>query len=116
MIRKAVWFTLVPLLVLTALPAHADSKSWGKRFIGYGIHHHYDRSHHRPSIGYTSPARQHRGIGTFSRSVWVSSRFPADERPQFAPLAIIIHVSPPGSFRSTACSYEAGVCVIRAGN
>lgn len=116
MIRTAVWFALAPLLAITTLPAHADSKIWGNSSTGYGVHHHYDRSHHRPSIGYTTPARQLRGVGTFSRSVWVSRRFHQVERRQFAPLATIIHVTPPGSFRSPACAYEAGVCVIRAEN
>ena len=117
MLVKTLLVAIASLVAASALPALAGSKSWGNSSAGYGYHHDY-RPHYRSPIGYNTPASRISGVGTLSRSVWVSNPFKT-ARPRLsplAPLATIIHVTPSASFRSTACTYEAGVCVIRAGN
>lgn len=106
----AIAATLAPMLFVSTLPAHAGSRSWTGGSDGYGYHFYHKRG---PSIGYTTPVSRIRGVGTFSRSVWAISRYDQAERSALAPLATIIHVDP-STFRSKACSYEAGVCVVRA--
>ncbi|MCJ8520200.1 hypothetical protein ABID21_003291 [Pseudorhizobium tarimense] len=106
----AIAAALAPMLFVSTLPAHAESRSWTGGSHGYGYHH-YHKS--RSPVGYTTPVARVREVGTFSRSVWAISRYEQAERSALAPLATIIHVDP-SSFGSSACSYEAGVCVVRA--
>jgi len=100
-------------LAMSAIyPAFAGN-GWNSSSRGYG-HHHYQNA--GPSVGYSSPVTDLRRIGTFSRSVWVINRNgSATPAPILAPKATIIHVDSGlrlgGS--ANACSYEAGVCVIR---
>ena len=107
---------LSALVVATAWPAAAGN-SWNSSSYGYGQHH----IRTTPSIGYTSPVTRLHG-SSFSRSVWVinSNRAKTAVNPVLAPKATIIHVRSEthlrGSSQEDACAYEAGVCVIRAGN
>jgi hypothetical protein len=118
MLVKTLLVAIASLVAASALPALAGGKSWGHSSASYGYHHDY-RPHYRSPIGYTTPASRISGVGTLSRSVWVSGNPFRAARPRLsplAPLATIIHVTPSASFRSIACAYEAGVCVIRVGN
>lgn len=116
MIRVKVLSALASaLLAASALPAPAGNKTWSTGSSSYGFSNYHQR-HYHPSIGYTTPVTRLRGAGLFSRSVWASGGIAGASRSQLQPLATIIHVKPPSTFRSTACAYEAGVCVIRAGN
>src|SRR3546814_657910 len=107
---------LSAFVVATAWSAVVGN-SWNSSSHGYGQHH----IRTMPSIGYTSPVTRLRG-SSFSRSVWVinSDRAKTAANPILAPKATIIHVGSDaqlrGSLRQDACAYEAGVCVIRAGN
>lgn len=106
----AIAAALLPLLVAPTSSSFAGSSEWAGTSRGYGYHQH---RYNRPSIGYTTPVSRIRGLGTFSRSVWAISRYDRARRSALAPLATIIHVDP-STFRSGGCSYEAGVCVVRA--
>ncbi len=92
----------------------AAADGWNSSYRGSDYQYHYRSG---PFIGSTTPVSRLRGVGSFSRSVWVIDRDRL-KAPILAPKATILHVS--SSFRlgalSNACSYEAGVCVIRAGN
>lgn len=107
---------LSALVVATAWPAAAGD-GWNSSAYGHSQHH----IRTTPSIGYTSPVTRLRG-SSFSRSVWVidSNRAKTAVNPALAPKATIIHVGSDTHLRGTlqedACAYEAGVCVIRAGN
>lgn len=103
----------VGLLMAAASPVSAGD-GWHGSSRGFDHHHHV-----MPTVGYTTPVTRVAGVGTFSRSVWAISREDMGNPPgaSFAPKASIIHVD--GKMRSgsaspsSACSYEAGVCVIR---
>lgn len=120
------------LLAAMALPA-AGGNDWHDGYHGYSSHghdlrghdlsRHGERGHGRadtrkltPSIGYTTPVTRVRGVGTFSRSVWVIHNEGKPDRLQPAPKATIIKVDDRYFRRSDPCSYESGVCVIRAAN
>jgi hypothetical protein len=96
-----------------AWPAAARD-GWNSSTRGSGYHHYYRAA---PSIGYSSPVMRVPRVGTFGRSVWVVNRKRLQSRaPMLLPKATIIHVGDglrPGGL-ATPCSYEAGVCVIRA--
>lgn len=116
MIKKALLTAFAPALLLAlSPPAAAGEKSWSSSSRGYGYNFHHRHRHH-PSIGYSTPATWLPRVGTFSRSVWTIGTVRKGERSRLAPPATIIHVQPQSTFRSSACAYEAGVCVIRAGN
>ncbi|MCF6368849.1 hypothetical protein [Rhizobium halophilum] len=95
-----------------AYPVFAGN-GWNSSSHGFGYRH-YDGG--GSSVGYSGPVTHVRRVGTFSRSVWVfhrdRARVPA---PVLAPKATITHVD--SNLRvqgaASACSYEAGVCVIR---
>ena len=109
---------LVSLAVAAAVAwPVAAADGWNNSYRGSGYQYHYRSG---PFIGSTTPVSRLRGVGTFSRSVWVidRNRLKARQAPVLAPKATIIHVSSGLKLGglSNACSYEAGVCVIRAGN
>lgn len=110
------------LLAAMALPA-AGGNDWHDGFRGYSPHGRDLRGHgHTDSrkftqpIGYTTPVTRVRGVGTFSRSVWVIHSEGTLDRLLSAPKATIIKVDDRYFRRSDPCSYESGVCVIRAAN
>lgn len=118
------------LLATMALPAaggndwHDGSRGYsphgrdlrGQQFGGHAApgHGHPDSRKLTRSIGYTSPVTRVRGVGTFSRSVWVINTTENVDRPRPAPKATIIKVDDRYFRHSDPCSYESGVCVIRA--
>ena len=110
--RMAVLLSASMLLAAGASPAAAGSDGWKGGLRGYG-HFHVARS--GSAIGYTTPVLRVRGVGTFSRSVWTIGHWEASELPRLAPKAKVILVDDKYLARSGGCSYEAGVCVVRAG-
>lgn len=108
---------LAAALALTAASASAGDYNSSRRGGGY---HHVKT---RPSIGYTNPVTRIRGVGTFASSSWAFNLdrlgdsirdFPIGG-PQLAPRAKVIDVESDIGLLAprNACSYEAGVCVIR---
>ena len=106
------------VLAAMALPVAASGNDWQNDYRGHGArgHGHPDSRKFSRSIGYTTPVTHVRGVGTFSRSVWVIHGIEKMSRPQPAPIAKIIQVDDRYFHRSDPCSYESGVCVIRAAN
>lgn len=106
------------LLAAMALPVAASGNDWQNGYRGHGArgYGHPDSRKFSRSIGYTTPVTHVRGVGTFSRSVWVIHGIEKTSRPQPAPIAKIIQVDDRYFRRSDPCSYESGVCVIRAAN
>lgn len=117
------------LLLFTAIAVASPQISSAEG--GYNSSRHGGGYHHfkpRPSGGYTNPVSRIRGVGTFSSSSWALdldrllegsvTRY-LSAGPELAPKAKIIHVDSTLSAKSweprNACSYEAGVCVIRGG-
>ncbi|CAD7042704.1 hypothetical protein REJC140_01180 [Pseudorhizobium endolithicum] len=113
--RLALRAFLCSVAAAAAWPAAAGD-GWNSSARGSGYHHYYRAA---PSIGYTSPVTRIPRVGTFSRSVWVVDPNRLKSRaPMLRPKATIIHVGDGlrlNGFKNP-CSYEAGVCVIRANN
>lgn len=115
--KHVVWKAVAAALLIAAAAPASAGDGWSSSTRGFGHQHH---QRFGPTVGYTTPVTRVAGVGTFSRSVWVLNRdhMGTSATPPLAPRAKIIDVDSAmrsgSTSPSSACSYEAGVCVIRS--